>query len=55
MGEFVVFRVLVFARTEKRMDCGAGVISQKDVVDDLVADGHSLIPTQWTETDKNAP
>ena len=34
------------------MDFDAGVIVQDEVLDELLSEGHSMLPTQWIETDK---
>ena len=34
------------------MDFDAGVIVQGQVLDDLLSEGYSQLPTQWIETDK---
>ena len=38
---------------KKWMDFSAGVVLEKETLDELVAEGHSQLPTQWIETDQN--
>ena len=39
---------------KKWQDFHAGVELQKEVLDELLNEGHTLLPTQWIETDKKA-
>ena len=36
------------------MDFDAGVKPQREVIDELLREGHSIFPTQWIETDEKA-
>jgi len=38
---------------KKWMDFDAGVIIEKDTLRELMDEGHSLLPTQWIDTDQN--
>eukprot|EP00973_Karenia_brevis_P078117 10849102-Karenia_brevis.AAC.1 len=35
------------------MDFSAGILLGRKLLDELLKDGHALIPTQWIETDRN--
>ena len=37
---------------KKWLDFDAGIKLQGDILDELLSEGHSMIPTQWIETDK---
>ena len=39
---------------KKWMDFSAGVKLEKNVLDELLSEGHCMLPTQWIETDKKA-
>ena len=39
---------------KKYMDFGATVKVQGEILDELLAEGHKMIPSQWIETDKRA-